>query len=901
MSTGDSELGPSDNSEPGVLDRPGLEAVRSARSRIAASPAFARSRRLIRLLEFTIDVTLAGRSGEIKESTIGCEVYDRGPDFDARADGIVRVEASRLRQKLAEYYEGPGQGDPVRIDYPKGSYVPTFRFVEAATISLPPAAAGQPLEIARSGYWRLAATRRNKLLLAGISVLFCIGVATVLYEIRARSHALFMRPGAAVLTPVNLSGNPADVWLSAALRDLIGAEISADGRLRIPPGELVSRAEQTLPVRPSAGLAPDTFSDISRTLNVETVLTGSYVVAGEPGNRQVRVDLRIQGARDAEPDAGISETGSPERLLELTSRLGIRLRQRLQIRELPGFAVHNSEAASPSAPLYYSGIQRMNAYDPLGALVYLDQAVRADPHQPMSHLGRAECLELLGRDPEAREAIARAYDLRAALSRDQQLRIEAKYFRLKPAPASAADVLRALITFYPDEIGYRFQRVEALNEAGRYRESIAEIAAMRALPAPLNRDPRIDWADMVTAHKQTDFPRRLASAQALEARARGLHADWLLAEALTREVAPLARAKQIPQAWAALKTAREICERLNDRACVAFSWRNEGTMLVGLGEAPKALEAFDMELNIGRQIGSVIETGNALNGIGVVRQILGDMTGARDALQEALDITVRNQDQFGIKMETINLAGVLMNLGDVAGAGRLYESSLNLSRKTGESEGEALSLVGMGQVLSLGGKHDQAVARFEEAETVARRASNLQTLAGAAIALANADLATRRLDIARPATLEAIRVADKSGDTDNQIESRLSGARLAMEEQRFAAAESALRAIKPLIAKNESADQTARMATLAVELALAQNRDGGAELEQLRNIPAGTPMATALEARVVLGRATRRNDTVKTAVNEAHRLGLLLVEQSAEAGVEQRDTRMPVGANPRSP
>jgi len=88
---------------------------------------------------------------------------------------------------------------------------------------------------------------------------------------------------------------------------------------------------------------------------------------------------------------------------------------------------------------------------------------------------------------------------------------------------------------------------------------------------------------------------------------------------LTREVSPLARANRMREAEAALAESREIYRRLGDRAGEAFSRRNEGTLLVGKGDAPGALAAFNQELVIGREIGSLIETSNAWNGIGVVR------------------------------------------------------------------------------------------------------------------------------------------------------------------------------------------------------------------------------------------------------------------------------------------
>jgi hypothetical protein len=109
------------------LRQPDL-AEADARNRLISSSTFARSRRLIKLLEFTIDAAVDGRAQDIKEYTIGTEVYARGPDFDPRADGIVRVEANRLRQKLAEYYQGAGLSDPIRIDDQKGAYIPEFRY-----------------------------------------------------------------------------------------------------------------------------------------------------------------------------------------------------------------------------------------------------------------------------------------------------------------------------------------------------------------------------------------------------------------------------------------------------------------------------------------------------------------------------------------------------------------------------------------------------------------------------------------------------------------------------------------------------------------------------------------------------------------------------------------------------
>ena len=57
---------------------------------------------------------------------MGAEALGRGESFDPRTDAIVRVEISRLRNRLSHYYATEGSANAVRIAVPKGSYVPIF-------------------------------------------------------------------------------------------------------------------------------------------------------------------------------------------------------------------------------------------------------------------------------------------------------------------------------------------------------------------------------------------------------------------------------------------------------------------------------------------------------------------------------------------------------------------------------------------------------------------------------------------------------------------------------------------------------------------------------------------------------------------------------------------------------
>lgn len=94
--------------------------------RIVESPGFSGAPRMQRFLTFIVESAQAGETEALKESVLGREVFDRGADFDPRTDPIVRVEARRLRTRLEEYYAGPGAAETLRIEIPKGGYVPSF-------------------------------------------------------------------------------------------------------------------------------------------------------------------------------------------------------------------------------------------------------------------------------------------------------------------------------------------------------------------------------------------------------------------------------------------------------------------------------------------------------------------------------------------------------------------------------------------------------------------------------------------------------------------------------------------------------------------------------------------------------------------------------------------------------
>jgi TolB-like protein/cytochrome c-type biogenesis protein CcmH/NrfG len=109
------------------------EAIRHQLDRILNSSPFHQSHRRQRFLEYLVNETLAGRGERLKGYTIALEVFDRPETFDPTVYPLVRIEAARLREKLREYYGTDGQGDPIYIDLPKGTYTPQIEFRQAAS------------------------------------------------------------------------------------------------------------------------------------------------------------------------------------------------------------------------------------------------------------------------------------------------------------------------------------------------------------------------------------------------------------------------------------------------------------------------------------------------------------------------------------------------------------------------------------------------------------------------------------------------------------------------------------------------------------------------------------------------------------------------------------------------
>jgi hypothetical protein len=102
------------------------EAVLRELEAILSSYHFRGSKRYPALLQYVVDAALANRTADLKERTLGVEVFGRDPGYDTNADPVVRVSAGEVRKRIAQYYQENSNASRVRIALPLGSYAPEF-------------------------------------------------------------------------------------------------------------------------------------------------------------------------------------------------------------------------------------------------------------------------------------------------------------------------------------------------------------------------------------------------------------------------------------------------------------------------------------------------------------------------------------------------------------------------------------------------------------------------------------------------------------------------------------------------------------------------------------------------------------------------------------------------------
>ena len=215
------------------------DAVLGQLERVLANPLFKNSKRYPTLLRYVVERTLAGHPGELKERTLGIEVFGREPDYDTNLDPVVRTTAAEIRKRLAQYYQDPAHEYEFRIDLPIGSYAAKFHTVPerpAAEIKAPEIAL--PVPAAATAVPVVTPRPNRKLLIAvigGIAVAAVVVIASRPFTPRSSVDRLW--------APVLESPSP--VLLCVGQRPFI-ASSTKEPKSALPPGQDIASADTTL-------------------------------------------------------------------------------------------------------------------------------------------------------------------------------------------------------------------------------------------------------------------------------------------------------------------------------------------------------------------------------------------------------------------------------------------------------------------------------------------------------------------------------------------------------------------------------------------------------------------------------------------------------------------------------
>ena len=271
------------------------KAIRRQMDRIIHSGPFHQSQRRQRFLEYLVNETLAGRGARLKGYNIALEVFERPETFDPIVHPLVRIEAARLREKLREYYDADGKGDPIRIDLPKGSYTPHIEFRPSGTSDTLPDGPNGPHAVTQDQSPNLAKTPaaivddqaspaparserrvRWQIIVPALVLIPMLGVASAWLTRdhwmpapeAAREEPLVAEPSVpavAVLPFTNLSGDPKQDYFSDGLTEDILTQLSRARDLRVLARNTTFQYK---------GKAVD-IGEVGRELNARYVLEGS--------------------------------------------------------------------------------------------------------------------------------------------------------------------------------------------------------------------------------------------------------------------------------------------------------------------------------------------------------------------------------------------------------------------------------------------------------------------------------------------------------------------------------------------------------------------------------------------------------------------------------------------------
>jgi DNA-binding winged helix-turn-helix (wHTH) protein/tetratricopeptide (TPR) repeat protein len=643
-------------------------------------------------------VLLVERAGETVPKE---ELLERVWEGSTVEENNLTQSISTLRKVLGEkrgenryIFTDPGKG--YRFVASVSAIGPALTAISADVISPEPdKKAGRP-------------QRARFMVVATVCLALCVGLGVWL---RYRSGGTRpSRHSVAVLRIRDLSKASSEAWMQTALSELLTSELAAGDKLETIPAEDVVRWQNDLG-NTSEGVDQSRLLRSARqTFGADAFVLGSYIVIGTCPDCRVRVDLGLYNARTGSRSGTIIDEGPARDLLDLTARLGTKLRADLGVNGTPE-AVPRFPA-SEAMREYAEGLTALRLMDPMAARDHLQAAVAADGSNALIHAALADAWTALGYNARAGEEYQRAYDLSKSLGRLDQLGIEARYRATLQQWDRAIEIYSSVWKLFPDSLEDGLNLARAQTRGHQYANASATLQKLRGLAGPAGKDPRIDLLEAQNAGGVANFSRTREYAHRAAAEAASREARYLYARSRLLEGGAMATLGD--QNWSAVLTeARTRCEEIGDRSCVSQAWRIRGNTQFAYADFPSAQEAYMNGLAIARELGDRAEMAKIVTGLAVVARSRRDWQQAEQMLREAISLQI--ETGYSPSDVQTNLVELYIEIGRSSDALQLLENAEAAARETGEQQD-------LGEVFRLRAAIALSAGRLDEAQRLAESA-----------------------------------------------------------------------------------------------------------------------------------------------------------------------------------
>ena len=635
------------------------------------------------------------------------------------------------------------------------------------------------------------------------------------------------RPSIAVLGFRKLSNRTDDAWLSTALSELLTTELAAGQNLRAIAGENVARVKQDLALADAAGYAKDTLDKVYKSLGSQYVVSGSYLaMPGQQGS--IRVDVRLQNAATGESIALPAETGTQDDLTALIGKVGASLRAKLGVEGISEAEAKTVKASLPSRPesskAYAEGLQKLRAYDLLAARDLLEAAVKADPKSAVAHQALAQAWHELGYDSKAKEEAATATDLAGSLSPERRNAVEAGYRTMNAQWERAIDIYRSLWTIYPDEPDYALALADVQINAGKAKDALGTLDALRGGSKEAAADPRVDLEEALAASSLSDLKRKQEAAARGAGKATKLGAGILAAKNYWQDCSALHALGDDKSAVEACSNAYQTSVTGAARQVQARSATLLATIYAAQGKTSQALELRKEALNTASSIGSRKDMIGAHFNLANLQRTLGQLDEASRNYDEAIRLAHETDDKQQMVGSQLGKANLLFEHGDYDGAQQLWTEARQTATDLGDRANVVRTSRNLATLFLQLGELGKAEDNVRQALSVAQSSGLQSQNASASSTLGDILAARGNLPGARKAYEEALAIFTRFNDHGNIASTRLSLATVALEEGDTAGAEGLTRPALEAFRSERSPDDEASAHETLARVLIAENK-----------------------------------------------------------------------------